>query len=274
MQTYEDAIAMLREGVDPVVYARRVGIDPDPWQASVLRSRARRIAMCCARQVGKSTITGILLGHTAEMYPGSLSVLVSPSLDQSLRLFKKVHGPINASGAEQEKDVAREVRLKNGSEVVALSGNPKTNRGFDGVDLLVIDEAAYAPRALFDAVMPFILVSKGRVIVLSTPAGKDGVFWESWNNPNFEKYKITAYDCPRISAEDIDDARGQHDDENAPVTFKRDFLAEFTDPEDAVVGEDDIEAMWTRMVEPLMDEDDDIIDPNVEPLYGQHLHIG
>ena len=45
---------------DPVVFARRLGFQPDPWQKRLLRSKSKRTLLNCSRQVGKSTITSIL----------------------------------------------------------------------------------------------------------------------------------------------------------------------------------------------------------------------
>jgi hypothetical protein len=50
---------------DPVHFARQAGIDPDPWQADVLRSGAQRMLLNCSRQSGKSTTTAVLGLHTA-----------------------------------------------------------------------------------------------------------------------------------------------------------------------------------------------------------------
>jgi len=259
----------MSSGLDPVVYVRNnTGLEPDPWQAKLLRSKARRKVVCCARQVGKSTITGSLLSYTAESYPGSTSVLIAPALRQSLLLFEKVHGPLDRSGVTDEKHTESERKLANGSKVVALPGsNPRTVLGFGGVDLLVIDEAANTLRRTIEAVLPFVLISKGQVILLSTPEAKQGAFYEAWKDPAYEKYHVTAYDCPRIAKEDIDQARGEHHtDATASASFKRFYLAQFTDLQDALVTEADIDAMWDDPPAPLMDEDDDILDSGVEPM--------
>ena len=88
----------LAMALDPAEFSRRAGLDPDPWQAKALRSNAPRILMNCCRQSGKSTITALLAVHTAHYQPGSLVLLLSPSLRQSQELFKKaldVHHAIN-----------------------------------------------------------------------------------------------------------------------------------------------------------------------------------
>ena len=66
-------------------------MEPDPWQARLLRSRAPWILLNCCRQSGKSTTTAAVALHTAIYDPG-LILLVSPSLRQSKELFAKVIG--------------------------------------------------------------------------------------------------------------------------------------------------------------------------------------
>ena len=72
---------------------KSLGMEPDPWQVSLLRSEARRLLLCCSRQSGKSTTTAILALHHA-LYPPAgkptLTLLLSPSQRQSSELFRKV----------------------------------------------------------------------------------------------------------------------------------------------------------------------------------------
>src|SRR5687767_6697694 len=75
--------------LDPVRLAQAAGFAPDPWQVGVLRSASPRVLLNCSRQSGKSTTTGVLAVHTALFQPGSLVLLLSPTLRQSQELFKK-----------------------------------------------------------------------------------------------------------------------------------------------------------------------------------------
>lgn len=63
----------LAMALDPVLFARAAGFEPDPWQAQVLRSRAPRILLNCSRQSGKSTVVAMLAMWTALYCPGSLT---------------------------------------------------------------------------------------------------------------------------------------------------------------------------------------------------------
>ncbi len=75
--------------LDAVEWARRL-YPLDPWQEDVLRASSGRVLLCCARQAGKSTVAALLALHTALYHPGSLILLLSPSLRQSSELFRRV----------------------------------------------------------------------------------------------------------------------------------------------------------------------------------------
>src|SRR3712207_2598818 len=84
--------------LDPVALARRAGIEPDPWQADVLRSASPRQLLNCCRQSGKSTTVAVLAVHTALYDPGALVLLLSPTERQSSELFKKCTAIYRALG--------------------------------------------------------------------------------------------------------------------------------------------------------------------------------
>jgi hypothetical protein len=82
--------ADLARTFDPVLLARDVGLDPDPWQANLLRERPRRSLLLCARQTGKSTATALTALWTAIFEPPALVVIVSPSQRQSAEMFRSL----------------------------------------------------------------------------------------------------------------------------------------------------------------------------------------
>src|SRR5262252_5451156 len=80
----------LETGLDPAVFAcARLGFEPDPLQARVLRSRAKRLLLNCARQWGKSTVSEIAAHYRAWFRPGSLVVVTGTSERQSAEFVRK-----------------------------------------------------------------------------------------------------------------------------------------------------------------------------------------
>ena len=124
----------------------------------------------------------------------------------------------------------------NGSRVVSLPCSEGTIRGYSGAALLVIDEASRVPDELFAAVRPMIATSSGAIICLSTPFGKRGFFYEAYVNggPRWERFKVTAEECPRISRQFLEEERLIH---NAN-SFAQEYVCEFVSTSSQVFDHD------------------------------------
>jgi hypothetical protein len=235
----------------PLEFARACGFEPDEWQRDVLDSTGRKQLLNCCRQSGKSTTTGIAALYEAAYRPGSLALLLSPSQRQSGELFRKVTQLYNTTTAPVPAVVAESalrVEFDNGSRVIALPGSEATTRGYSAATLVVIDEAARVPDPLIAAVRPTLATTNGRLIALSTPAGKRGFFWEQWSKgQDWEKTLVTANDCPRISAEFLADERRMLGE----FQFAAEYLCQFLDAETAVFASELIEAALSGGIEPL-----------------------
>jgi hypothetical protein len=231
----------LAHALDPVAFAvDRLNFEPDPWQALVLRSAAPWVLLNCCRQSGKSTTTAIVALHTAIYDPG-LVLLVSPSLRQSKELFKKVVAFLrDLEPAEVlDEDNKSSCALTNGSRIVSLPGEPDTVRGFSAPRLIIKDEAAYVSDAMQAALDPMLAVSNGRLIEMSSPNGRRGGFFENWTHADrVERIKIIGRECPRISAEFLDQQRIKL----GPMLFAQEFEGEFIDAESSAFASELIEA--------------------------------
>jgi hypothetical protein len=238
--------------LDPVVFARSLGIEPDePWQADLLRSQHARTVCNMSRQVGKSTTCAILALWTALYCSGSLILLVSPSLRQSQELFLTFMNfyRLLKDQPPLPQESALRATFPNGSRVIALPGSPDSIRGFAGADLIILDEAARIEDTLIAALTPMTATkTKAKIIALSSPAAKQGFFWERWSqNNNWHKVRITAHDCPRISPEFL----AEELRELGPQKYAQEYMAEFLDDDQAVFPVSIIEAAFTDEVEPL-----------------------
>jgi hypothetical protein len=200
----------LRLALDRVAFAEELGIIPDGWQGDFLRSSADRVLLNCSRQSGKSTMSAVIALHRALYHPGSLILCLAPALRQSQELFGKVLGfyrnlgrPVSPQG---ERKLSLE--LKNGSRIVTLPGSEKTIRGFSGTALLILDEAARVADELYFAVRPMLAVSGGALMMLSTPYGKRGVFYDEWTSGyGWDRYEVSAYQVPRIPSSFLGEER-------------------------------------------------------------------
>jgi hypothetical protein len=244
--------ADLALALDPARMAERCGLAPDPWQADLLRSAGRQLILNCSRQSGKSTVSSLLALHEALYRPPALVLLLSPSLRQSQELFRKVkdaHDALRGAVCPVAEESALRIEWANGSRVVCLPGREQTIRGFSGVSLLVVDEASRVPDALYYSVRPMLAVSGGRIVLLSTPFGRRGFFFEVWENggPAWERTEIAAEQCPRIPA----DWLAQEREAIGEWWFSQEYGCQFRDTLDQVFGYDEVMRAVSDDVAPL-----------------------
>jgi hypothetical protein len=226
-------------------------LPPDPWQAELLRTAPNRTLLLCSRQSGKSQAAAALALRVALLEPPALVLLLSPTLRQSGELFKdKVKRLYDALGrpVPTTQETQLTLQLANGSRIVSLPGEQGTVRGYSGVRLLVIDEAARVSDELYRSVRPMLAVSGGRLIALSSAYAKLGWFYQEWTGPNaWHRVKVTADQCPRIDPAFLEEelaAIGER-------WYRMEYLCEFAEAIDAVFSEADIQAATRDVPEPL-----------------------
>ena len=177
--------------------------------------------------------------------------MLSPSQRQSQELYRKIRDSYNqlTGVAELTMEAALRLEFANGSRVQVLPGKESTVRGFSGVSLLVIDEAARVPDELYQSVRPMIAVSGGRVILLSTPFGSRGFYWAEWceGGPDWKRVKVTADQCPRIPAEWLEKEKARIGD----WWFSQEYQCSFVDNIEACFATADILAAISSEVKPL-----------------------
>jgi hypothetical protein len=273
----QPVLRMVRE--DPAALLTAAGMPPDPWQLDLLRSDAARLLLLCSRQAGKSTVAAALAIRTALLHPGSLILLLSPTLRQSGELFRAKVLPLwRALGSPlaERPPTQLTLELANGSRLISLPENEEGIRCYSGVTLLVIDEAARVSDALYRAVRPMLAVSQGRLIALSTPFGKRGWYYEAWSGPGkWARFQASARDCPRITTEFLAEERL----ELGERWFRQEYFLSFEDVIGALFSASTIAAMFDHddprpplfgagdVPESYLDTDTDM-DVDVPALFG------
>jgi len=159
----------------------------DQWQKDFLNTKGNKI-LCTGRQVGKSEICGIDAGEWAAANPNANVLIIAPTERQAYALFDKTldHLFINHKSKikmGKDKPTKHKITLNNGTLIWCLPAGI-SGRGirFLTVHRLYIDEAAYVEREVWTATTPMLLTTGGRVILLSTPHGTEGFFYDVLSN--------------------------------------------------------------------------------------------
>ncbi len=229
---------------DPVKFAELLGLQPEAWQAEILRSEEKQHIILAARRTGKSTTAAVLALHRALTIPGFRVILSSPTLEQSqipllmcISMYRQLGRPVPPVSERRTG-----LELVNGSTILAMAAVERTRRGH-GCDWLVCDEASRVDDpSYYGALLPSITRPQGYLTLMSTPYSRHGFFSEVWHGDDdaWHKTKVTVEDSEYFQ---------QHPEGLEVIRrsvprwyFEREYLCEFQDDEASVFSYSDIEA--------------------------------
>jgi len=225
---------------DPVVFAEAVlGFKPFSYQGELLRCQSKRIVACWARQTGKTSAIAVKVIHFAFTGANTTTLIVSRGLRQSMIMFGVIERFVMAHPVLRRsvvKSTRTSIELKNGSQIIALPCGPDgaSLRGYTA-HLVVMDEAAFMPEDVIASVIfPMLATTNGSAIMLSTPWGRDHIFYRGFKNPNYWSQHVRAEECPRISKEFLEEQRQDIGD----LRYKMEYEAEFVEDENSFFKQD------------------------------------
>jgi len=161
------------------------GLPLYPYQLRWVEDDSRYKIACKARQIGFSFAATFRVVHRRRRIPG-LTIWLSASERQALEAMEYVRQHLRALGViarfqdtfiEGTLVRQQQVRLGNGSRIIALPANPDTVRGFAGD--IVLDEFAFHrdDEAIWRAA--FATATRGyQIEIISTPNGARGKYYE------------------------------------------------------------------------------------------------
>lgn len=194
-----------------------------------------------SRQAGKTVISEVLMIEYL-LKPNTFSAYISPTYAQGQKVFKEMLQILeptgllksaNASSMEFETICGGRLKFFSMQSPTAIRGNTIRN------GILVLDECAFFPTQLPDGSEPWSSViypiikaniKRNKVLMISTPKGKRGFFWQSYNNAlqrikGWKEISATIYDDGLISSEEIDNIKASM----TPIAFEEEFMVKFLD---------------------------------------------
>ena len=160
-----------------------MNITLDPWQQKFIDTKGDKM-LCTGRQVGKSVVCGIDAGRYAIDNPKKVILMIAPTERQAYALFEKTLDYIYRNAKKmikkgRHRPTKSKISLSNGTIIWCLpTGLTGLGIRFLTVHRLYADEASRIPEPVWDAVTPMMLTTGGDTILLSTPFGTDGFFYD------------------------------------------------------------------------------------------------
>lgn len=209
---------------------------PHPGQQPVMDSHARFKLMCAGRRFGKTKIAAAL-GHRKARREKQIIWWVAPTYKIVKRGYAEVIRQLPANvlskpaPAEASFDSGRSVVLqfKNGSKWEFYSAERPEGMLGEGVDLVILDEAAIMAEHIWTQIVrPTLADRGGESLLISTPRGRNW-FYKMYLRGQDEQYddyaswRFPSMANPYIPAEEWDEMR----DTLPAAIYEQEILADF-----------------------------------------------
>lgn len=201
-------------------------MQPHPGQIDILEHPARFKVVACGRRFGKTETGKILLIERA--LTGRVCWWISPTFRMADDVWRSLKATLEGMMLDKNESMRR-LTLPGGGEIRVQSGHaPDALRG-SGLDLAVLDEAAYLhPDVWHAAIRPALADRRGEALFLSSPRGRNW-FWGLYmlgQNPQHADWKSWRFPTtanPLIDPAEIEAQRDLLPDH----LFRQEYLAEF-----------------------------------------------
>ena len=166
------------------------------------KKTARFFVMVCGRRFGKTTASAMEATYYASQ-PNKYIWLVGLSYDKADLMFREIWKLMvigHPEDIERASEKERIIKFKWGTTVEGKSADNPDSLVGEGLDLLIIDEAAKVKRRIWDMYLsPTLSDRKGKAIFITTPEGfnyvydlyllgKEDDLWESHQAPSWDNH--------------------------------------------------------------------------------------
>ena len=218
-------------------------------QQIVADDESRWKILCAGRRFGKTRLGVQLCIETAMQ--GKRAWWVAPTFS----IARVGWRDIMMAGFDLADSLGVEVKMgdmvvnfPNGGFIsVKSADNPQRLRG-EGLDFLVMDEAAFVKEETWTEVLrPTLTERKGSALFISTPRGMNNWFYRLWQDADerkdWSKFKFSTVDNPEIDPEELESAKR----EIGSLTFAQEYEAEFVNE-----GTQLFKQEWFRYYQPAV----------------------
>ena len=191
-----------------------------------------------SRQCGKTIFAEIMLIEYL-CKAKTFNAYISPTFAQGKKVFAELVQLLESTGIIRKANAA-DLKIESiyGSTLKFFSmESPTSIRGNTVSGLLVLDEAAFFPTQLpsgedpyYNVIFPIIKARKPKVLVISTPNGRQGCYFDLYlkafnEEKGYKQITATIYDDDLITDEEIEELKRGY----PPLAFKQEFEVEFLD---------------------------------------------
>ena len=206
-----------------------------PGQAQVMDNPARFKVVACGRRWGKTELGKTALLRMA-LQPGRRAWWLAPTIMMASQVWRDLKNSLHSLKYASISETEKRIDIAGGGMIAVRSAHhPDSLRG-EGLDLAVLDEAAYMqPRVWHEIVRPMLTTTRGSALFLSTPLGKNW-FYDLFRigmdsaEDEYAAFHFSTASNPLIAAAELESIRRR----TTEHIWRVEYLARFSDESGSV----------------------------------------
>jgi phage FluMu gp28-like protein len=213
-----------------MITTTQISIDlpaPHHYQREILADPSRFKVVACGRRWGKTTLA--LVAVVEEVLRGGFVWWVMPTYKLSTEVWRDLKTLLKAVTVAKSETERRIEVIGGGSVSIKSADDPDSLRGV-GLNLVVVDEAAFIHRDAWTAALrPTLSDTGGSALLLGTPKGRNWYYHAFLRGqselPGWRSWQLPTSTSPTVPEEELIEARS-----SLPAQiFAQEYLAEFTE---------------------------------------------
>jgi hypothetical protein len=143
-----------------------------------------------SRQLGITEAVACKFLHKACKNPGYAAVILSKSQVDSSNIAKRIRRMVDGltDYIDLATDSLTDLQIKNGGRLIFRPSTPNGTRGLESISDVLFDEAGFVVdiERIYTSTLPAteMVGDDARIVILSTPAGRSGFYWERLSSGN------------------------------------------------------------------------------------------
>lgn len=178
-----------------LIGGKLAAINLDDWQKEIIEDESQYILLCKGRQIGGTTTFAKKAAKRLVRDKGLKILVGSITEDQAKLVIVMVRDFLERDNKKmictgQKKPTQERIQLTNGAEIRSrpVGSMGDAFRGFTG-GVAWFNEMSKWPELAFASIMPSLLTTGGDIWADSTPFGKKGYFYKSFENKE-KRWKV------------------------------------------------------------------------------------
>ncbi len=204
---------------------------------TIVTGKEKYVTVVSPRQQGKSLLLINLILYYGINDKDCKIGIVAPIYQQARKLMEDLYEAIKDSGIVEHTNFSNhEIKLRTGSKIYFRSSEREDGlRGYT-FNYLFMDEAAYQTEDAYNkAIQPTALVHGKKVVLFSTPRGRDWFYnmfqlGQDPAYPNYASCRMEQFENPYINKEEIEGAKLTLPE----AIYRAEYLGEFLEGESMV----------------------------------------